>query len=49
MPTLARAMSLLPTTDEECNTIIEAVDGSGAVMDSNSNIVAAGTLRATWC
>ena len=49
MPTLARAMSLLPTADEECNTIIEAVDGSGAVMDSNSNIFAAGTLRAALC
>ena len=49
MPTLARAMSSLPTADEECNTIVEAADGSGAVMDSNSNIVAAGMLRATWC
>ena len=49
MLTLARAMPVLPTADKECNTIIEAADGSGAVMDSNSNIVAAGTLRATWC
>ena len=29
-------------TDEEGNTIIEAADGLGMVLDSNSNIIAVG-------
>ena len=35
--------------DEEGNTIVEAVDDSGTVLDSDATSSRLGTLRATWC